>query len=209
MIKMGLLEDKNLVQMPKRWIKVNGKKKSNPEYINEYRKQNPEITKKWRKKYRVNNTEKIREYRKEHYQKNIIKIKERHREYYQKNRERILKKQLEYAKEQWKTNPIYREKQRMKVRKYNKKLKLEILTHYSNGVPICVCCNEMEISFLSIDHINNDGNEHRQKLGKAGTNFYIWLKKNNYPKGFQVLCMNCQFGKKCNNGVCPHQNEVN
>jgi hypothetical protein len=71
---------------------------------------------------------------------------------------------------------------------------------------ICKCCGETEKSFLSIDHINNDGNlERRKKLYSGGCGFYYYLKKNNYPTGYQVLCMNCQWGKALNNGVCPHQ----
>lgn len=61
----------------------------------------------------------------------------------------------------------------------------------------------MEQAFLIIDHIDGGGTKHRKEVGK-GAAFYRWLEKNNYPLNFQVLCMNCQFGKRiC--GVCPHQ----
>ena len=33
---------------------------------------------------------------------------------------------------------------------------------------------------------------------------YGWLRRNSYPEGFQVLCHNCNLGKKINGGVCPH-----
>lgn len=71
----------------------------------------------------------------------------------------------------------------------------------------CNCCNESERMFLSIDHINNDGALERRsgKYSGAGSPFYLWLRKNNFPKGYQVLCMNCQTGKHRNGGVCPHQ----
>jgi len=32
---------------------------------------------------------------------------------------------------------------------------------------------------------------------------YRWLKKQGYPKGYQVLCFNCNFASAW--GVCPHQ----
>ena len=69
----------------------------------------------------------------------------------------------------------------------------------------CACCGETEKLFLSIDHINNDGAEHRRthKL-KTGEQLHRWLRRNNFPSGFQVLCMNCQWGKR-DGGVCPHQ----
>ncbi len=73
----------------------------------------------------------------------------------------------------------------------------------------CVCCGEVEKAFLTIDHINNDGANHRRSLtGKrhsAGYHTYIWLVKNRFPEGFQVLCMNCNHGKRMNKGICPHQ----
>jgi len=31
----------------------------------------------------------------------------------------------------------------------------------------------------------------------------LWLRKYNYPKGFQVLCHNCNMAKRF--GVCPHK----
>lgn len=65
----------------------------------------------------------------------------------------------------------------------------------------CACCGETEEVFLSIDHINGGGGKHRREIGNG---LYGWLKKNNFPPGFQVLCMNCQRGKYiC--GICPHQ----
>jgi hypothetical protein len=72
----------------------------------------------------------------------------------------------------------------------------------------CSCCGETEPLFLSIDHIHNDGNIERKAnlYSGSGTGFYMWLRKNSFPSGYQVLCMNCQIGKHKNGGVCPHQN---
>ncbi len=90
-----------------------------------------------------------------------------------------------------------------KVRIANKKLKDAVYDAYGYQ---CACCGEAEEMFLTIDHINNDGAEHRRSTGikTGGTRFYRWLIKNNFPEGFQVLCWNCQWGKVKNNGVCPH-----
>ena len=35
------------------------------------------------------------------------------------------------------------------------------------------------------------------------TGFYLWLKRNNFPEGFQTLCMNCQWLKKEENREYP------
>lgn len=72
----------------------------------------------------------------------------------------------------------------------------------------CACCGESNPIFLSIDHINNDGADHRREIGGGGPIIYRWLKKHNWPLGFQVLCYNCQWGKRiC--GTCPHQSQGN
>lgn len=69
----------------------------------------------------------------------------------------------------------------------------------------CACCGETERAFLSIDHVNNDGSVHRRQNNlKTGEQMYRWLIRNKFPSGFQILCMNCNWGKRSNNGVCPH-----
>jgi DNA-directed RNA polymerase subunit RPC12/RpoP len=85
------------------------------------------------------------------------------------------------------------------------KLREDVFAAY--GGARCACCGETERAFLSIDHIDNDGAEQRRNgdYGRSGTAFYQWLRKNGFPPGFQVLCMNCNVGKHRNGGVCPHQ----
>ncbi len=83
------------------------------------------------------------------------------------------------------------------------RLKLAALGAY--GGAICKCCGERHLEFLTIDHLNNDGAEHRRQLGTKGTKFYEWLRNNGYPPGFQVLCLNCNFAK--GHGGCPHERE--
>ena len=94
-------------------------------------------------------------------------------------------------------------------KRYLLKLRVEVFTHYSGNPPHCQCsnCNETEIKFLTIDHINGDGAKQRRQTGSGkhgGRNFYNWLKRNNYPEGFRVLCFNCNCGRQLNNGICPH-----
>lgn len=89
-----------------------------------------------------------------------------------------------------------------RTREQNKLLAIE---KYSNGENKCACCGENEIKFLSIDHIKGGGNKHRKTTGGTGQMTYRWLKRNNYPDGFQVLCFNCNIAKGCYN-ECPHKN---
>ena len=80
------------------------------------------------------------------------------------------------------------------------------------GGPVCACCNELDTRFLTLDHVNNDGADHRRALGngqnkRAGWGFYAKLKALGWPTDppLQVLCYNCNNGKRVNGGVCPHK----
>jgi len=85
---------------------------------------------------------------------------------------------------------LYRNRHRLK-------LKLECFSHYCNGKIKCKHCSEADLNILSIDHIKNDGSAHREMV-KGGIHFCQWLRNNNYPKGFQILCFSCQFLKQRN-----------
>jgi hypothetical protein len=90
------------------------------------------------------------------------------------------------------------------MRKYIHKLKFETLSVYSKGIPTCTNpFGEHEKPYtnlisLSIDHINGGGR--KQRTEGTGGQFYRWLRKQGYPSGFQVLCMNCQYIKRWENG---------
>jgi hypothetical protein len=99
-----------------------------------------------------------------------------------------------------------------KKRKMGAELKDRVFQHY--GGWICACCGEEEKMFLTLDHINNDGAEFRRMITGdqsrgGGQITYRWLERNGYPEGFQVLCGNCQHGKRMNGGTCPHQTTSN
>lgn len=69
----------------------------------------------------------------------------------------------------------------------------------------CCCCHETEPLFLTLDHINNDGAEHRRTLkGNKILALYQFLIDNDFPSTVQVLCCNCNRGKWLNGGICPH-----
>lgn len=90
-------------------------------------------------------------------------------------------------------------------KKYRQKLRLDVLRHYSHGNPCCACCGETILEFLTIDHVHGGGSHARKGKFSSSIQLYMWLKRNHYPKGFQVLCYNCNCGKS-DKGVCPHQN---
>ncbi len=126
------------------------------------------------------------------YQQNhASKIKQVKHQYYLENREAVAERTALYSKAN-----------RVRANAWGaaakQRLRLEVFARYSEDNN-CVCCGFDDPRSLSIDHINDNGADHRRSIGLAGRggyDFYRWLKQNGYPDGFQVLCSNCQFKKR-------------
>ncbi len=88
-----------------------------------------------------------------------------------------------------------------KARKSNQRVKMRVFNAY--GGAKCRCCGETHTEFLSIDHIDRESID---KNFRSGRKLYHWLARNNYPKGFQVLCINCNFAEG-HFGYCPHNKD--
>jgi hypothetical protein len=95
-----------------------------------------------------------------------------------------------------------REEVRAKGQKIYQEVKREVFSHYGSK---CACCGEARLEFLSIDHIDGNGAEHRRMIGSGGRNFYYWLRDNGYPEGYRAMCHNCNFALD-HYGYCPHNN---
>ena len=122
----------------------------------------------------------------------------------QSNVERAIKWNLEHPERRSeigkKCYQGRKEEQEIYQRGYYLGKKTAVLTYYGRGILACVQCGESRMACLSIDHINGGGNEQRRLLGlKGGIHFYKWLIKNNFPEGYQTLCMNCQYVKRGEN----------
>jgi hypothetical protein len=89
------------------------------------------------------------------------------------------------------------------AQKTRQRLRREVLQHYGGENLQCSCpgCNVTQIEFLSIDHIDGGGHQHRKQIGESG--LYTWLKRQNFPPGFRVLCHNCNQSMGAY-GYCPH-----
>jgi len=127
------------------------------------------------------------------------------REVWRKNNPEKVRSQRKrkYLRDIQKTG--FREQENKRKQEERLKLKIEAFTHYSYGKIACACCGETEINFLSLDHIENNGAKERRQFRRGGVLFYRLLRQKDYPTGYQVLCMNCNYGKRMNNGICPHQ----
>ena len=105
-----------------------------------------------------------------------------------------------------------------KVKNAKEYTRLKVLQYYSkllskSDIPCCNCCKtNNHIAFLAIDHIAGkkqmDSEPELVKLGYsskfASDRLVLWIKKNNYPHGFQILCHNCNMAKGFY-GKCPHK----
>ena len=117
--------------------------------------------------------------------------------------------QLPHAKEANKKrslNNYYKDKESWKerVKRRKKEIRQIVMKHYGGK---CKCCGESKDEFLTIDHINGDGAEHKRKIGlkRCGNRFYQWIVKNNFPSDLRILCWNCNCSLGFR-GYCPHGN---
>lgn len=81
-------------------------------------------------------------------------------------------------------------------KEYRARIKAETISAYGG---FCVCCGESELTFLTVDHIVP-----KRKAMACGAPFYVKLKKHGFPKGYQILCFNCNQAKRTSS-VCPHK----
>ncbi len=96
----------------------------------------------------------------------------------------------------------------------------------------CACCGETEYAFLEVDHVNDDGAEHRKELAARraeraaerefalsaerrarlsfnrvmgmGKAIYAEFLRGDCAYELQVLCANCHAAKS-RTGSCPHE----
>lgn len=106
------------------------------------------------------------------------------------------------------------EKKRQNSKLIALRLRFRVLIHYGWA---CACCGSQDR--LQLDHVDGNGHEHRQKLARewgwkdarqiSSTNMYRWLLRNNFPDGFQLLCLPCNDSKARSAGCrLDHHSEV-
>lgn len=168
--------------------------------------------------------EKKRANQRSYYQANKEQVLARQRGYNETHREHRLARGRAYAqthkeerrvngqvyyqahKDKWvawgRANSQHRKEQR---RERVARLKGQVFDAY--GGAFCYCCGASHLEFLSVDHSDGKGAEHRRKVtkGGAGVAIYRWLRDQGYPPGFRVLCMNCNCALAWF-GYCPHGN---
>ena len=103
-----------------------------------------------------------------------------------------------------KKNPEFLAVLRVQGAESKARRKLDVIKGYGGK---CACCGENKMEFLTLDHINNDGAEHRRKTGiRTGGQTWAYARREGYPSIFQLLCWNCNSSKGAW-GYCPHEFE--
>lgn len=68
----------------------------------------------------------------------------------------------------------------------------------------CVCCGIDNLDILSIDHVNNNGAQHRNKLKYGGLSVYNSILRGHTEYALQIMCLNCNLSKLVCGDRCEH-----
>lgn len=68
----------------------------------------------------------------------------------------------------------------------------------------CACCGEAIEAFLTLDHIHDDGKDHRAMFKGASQRVMQDAVDNPDFNRYQILCWNCQMAKRYHE-ICPHK----
>jgi len=159
-------------------------------------------------------------YRRAYYQKNRTALLEDKKQYHTKNRAKILKAKRAYRTKKLKKlgRGGLKKQDHERYRKEHdkaKKVRKKVISYYSNRTNKCACCGVKGSDFLTIDHVvpkrKMDKDPKMIAIGyssrKNPDRLIFWLDRHR-PKGFQVLCWNCNYAKGAN-GKCPHLTSKN
>ncbi len=123
-----------------------------------------------------------------------------------RNREHVAEQRAIRYRTVYHKDPDWVAANNLRSRESHRLLRHEAIMAY--GGYKCECCGETEPRFMTLDHVFDNGAEHRRSVGTQKSRrvaIWRWLKINGYPEGYQVLCMNCNAGREWNGGVCPHK----
>jgi len=113
--------------------------------------------------------------------------------YYEKHKKRLNADKCVYHKKRYSENTL---KIKKKTAERRAEVKEQVLSHYGRGGKAeCVLCGFNDIRALCLDHIADNGGDDRRaamgkNLGGSGSRFYFFVRKNNFPTGYQTLCSN-------------------
>jgi hypothetical protein len=137
-------------------------------------------------------------YNKKYYNNHKEYFYNHNKEYYKNNKEMVLLQKKGYHNN-------HKEEINKHKREYRKNIRDLVLLYYSDTLyPRCNCCKITQKEFLCIDHINGNGAEHRKTFKGY---IYLYLIKNGFPEGYQILCNSCNRSKG-KNQCCIHHRMI-
>lgn len=112
-----------------------------------------------------------------------------YQKWYYKNHARNKELKRKSMQKRRAANPeLFREQSR----ESKKKLRESLFKLYGHT---CCVCGFNDKRALTLDHKLNNGSAERKELGERGV--YYRARDNYLPSEYQILCMNCQFIKRC------------
>lgn len=173
-------------------------------YQAEYRERNRGKLAAQKREYYLANKERLNASMAEYAEANAEKIATYQKHYREANKERIS----DNAKTRVANRPEYiRRKCATRRQVLYRELRCLILNELGGR---CYCCGLNDLRFLTIDHIANDGKEHRKLSSGKSKNGYIILleiQKEGIPKDrYRAACYNCNCARNLTKDkICPHQ----
>lgn len=147
----------------------------------------------------------------EYYRRNKTRVVARVADWQRRNPEKVLGHKEAYrlkhrdairaANREWMRRAYTNDAERARVydRKRRAQTRLDVIMAYSGGTMRCVRCGFSDLRALQVDHINGGGQRQRMAF-KNKDSFFISLKRLGFPEGYQVLCANCNWIKRAENG---------
>ena len=133
--------------------------------------------------------------------KDPVKRKEQRKKYYQENKEEIYRKSRIYqASRKDRTNYL----SRVNMHKLSTRRREEV---YKLLGGVCVSCGFSDRRALQIDHVNGDGKSDRKRY--TSQSLYLKHILEVSGVGYQILCANCNWIKRCENKECQTRKETN
>lgn len=162
------------------------------------------------------NKSSIKAYQKEYREKRRERLAEQKREYYLANKVRLGEAMAEYAQANKEQRKAYlraysqdpdKSARRAQLRQMRFKLLRTRVIKSLGGK--CYCCGLDDIRFLTIEHLNNDGNQDRWPSGRRVTGLRMLKKiiERGFPEGVTVACYNCNCARQYagKGELCPHK----
>ena len=145
--------------------------------------------------YKTSEAKRAREH--ERYLANREKILDYHRQHHEANKEQ----RNQYARQY---HNAHQEERNAVRSSRTQEYRMVVLQHYAGPNPICACCGETALEFLTLDHPNGGGGQERKTVSRRGQEYYRWLIRHDFPVELRVLCYNCNFSRG-QRGYCPHE----